>query len=634
MYIKKRAVLPLLAGASLLLSGFSWDFSGDKCKEALDLARQLPGLKDEAVRSRDEAKIVGICPDGAAAQYVAGQQAERAGNVDGAVSAYQRALQTDPSLAVASGSLGLLYLQKGLLDDAAVELTKGVTGAPSPTLNKALARVMLQKRVYALAKYYLGEAARQAPDDPEVMVVKAELYQAEGQSERAQDEYRRALLADPSSEEACMGLAQLYLKENQQDKALDLLKKTAVANPHSSQIHLMLADIYEKQGDVKQSQYERLLGGQKVAVPTTEPQPQPEGIVQGDQLALKGQIDQAADAYRTVLKTQPDAVQPYEKLGALYQKAGRESEALAAYREATYRHSDDPFVYYNLGLLYEKRNQLDEAVVAYKRAIEKKPDLADAHLKLADIRLVQGNSKEAVDQYLEFLKLKPESADIRLKLARVFVKFKQLDKAEESYLDVLKLAPDNADAHRELAAVYRSEDKLDKAVEQYKRALELVKNDTESRNALVTIYVKTKQYDDLTALLKEAAELNPGDPVSFYRLGLVYDFRKEYDNAITSYKKAIELKGDYARALHALGRVYMKTGRLSEAREALEAAKQADPKLADTTVLLNNIRDDFNPVPHKFAKTKHYKKHKKKAAHKMSKKKVAKKKKVTKKKRK
>lgn len=627
MYIKKRVALPLLAVAALLLSGFSWNFSGGRCKEALELAKQLPGLQDDAARSMEEAKIVELCPDGAAAQYVAGLQAERAGALDAAVSAYRRALQHEPAMAVASGNLGVLYLQRGMLDDAAVELTKAVAGAPTPAFHKALGKVMAEKRVYSLALYHLGEAGRQAPGDAGVMVGLAEVYQNQGQVSRAEDEYRRALVVESSSEQASLGLAQLYLQKNEPDKALDLLKKTAVANPRSSRVHLLLADIYEKKGDTKQAEYERLLGGRKGATAVvTELPPQAEGIVLGDQLAAKGEIDRAAEAYRSVLKTLPDAVQPYERLGALYLKAGRDGEAITAYREASYRQSVNPEVHYNLGLLYEKRNQLDEAVVSYKRAIEKQPEFAEARLKLADIRMARGNTQEAVEQYSEFLKLKPESADIHLKLARILVKTKALPQAVESYLAVLKLAPENPEAHRELAAVYRSQDSGNKAVEHYKRALELAKGDTDSRNALVTIYVKNKQYDELTVLLKEAAELAPDDPNNHYRLGLVYDFRKEYDSAIESYKKAVGLKGDHARALHALGRVYMKTGRLAEAREALEAAKQADPNLVETSILLNNIRDDFNPTPRKAVKSKKSKKSaNKKAAKKSATKKTTKK---------
>jgi hypothetical protein len=48
----------------------------------------------------------------------------------------------------------------------------------------------------------------------------------------------------------------------------------------------------------------------------------------------------------------------------------------------------------------------------------------------------------------------------------------------------------------------------------------------------------------------------------------------------------------------------MKTGRLSEAKDTLEAAKKADPTMEETAVLLNNIRDEFNPEPRKITKGK------------------------------
>jgi tetratricopeptide (TPR) repeat protein len=604
MYRKRTTVLPLLAGAFFLLTGFSWNFGGDKCKDALELANKLPVISDDATRTSDEARILASCPDGAAAQFVQGLQAERVGNSDGAIAAYRRALQKEPGFAAASGNLGLLYLQKGLQDDAAVALTKGLSGQSVPAYHKALAKIMMDKKFYVLALYHYGEAGSKQPSDAGVLAGQAEVYAAQGQTDRAIDEFRRALLLDPSHEQATLSLAGIYLQQNQQDAALDLLKKASTANPRSSRLHLMLADIYDKKGDAKQAEYERLLGGKKGTAVVEEQPAKPEGLALGDQLAAKGEVDKAAEAYRAVLKQQPDSVEPLEKLGALYFRAGRDGDALLAYRDATHLGSANPEVYYNLGLLYEKRNQLDEAVVAYKRAIEKKPTFAEARLKLADIRLGRGNTQEAVEQYVEFLKLKPESADIHLKLARIFVKNKNLSLAEESYKAVLKLAPDNVEANREVAAVYRATGATDKAVEHYTKALELQKDDSESRNALVAIYVKDKKYDKLAELLQQAVALAPDDANNHYKLGLIYDFKKEYDNAIASYKKAIELKPDHARALHALGRVYMKIGRLSEAREALEAAKKADPSMEETSILLNNIRDEFNPVPRKAGKSK------------------------------
>jgi hypothetical protein len=48
----------------------------------------------------------------------------------------------------------------------------------------------------------------------------------------------------------------------------------------------------------------------------------------------------------------------------------------------------------------------------------------------------------------------------------------------------------------------------------------------------------------------------------------------------------------------------MKAGQLDEAREALEAARKADPSMEETSILLSNIRDEFNPEPRRITKGK------------------------------
>ena len=598
MHIRSVVSVSALIGAMLLLTGFTWGFSKDKCLKANDMALKLPTLTDDVQRSREESEILLLCPEGAAASFVQGMQAERAGNIDVAVTAYRRALQLEPAMSVASGNLGMLYLQKGLLDDAAVELTKALSGPGVPSYHKALGKIMTERRFYSLALYHYGETLRKAPDDAEAIAGQADVYAAQGQTDRAMEEYRRALLIAPSHEQASIELSRLYQHQNNPDNALKTLKKAVAANPRSAPLHLALGNLHEKQGDMQQAEYEWLLGGRKSASGAAQVS-QPEGILRGDRLAAQGEVERAADAYRSVQNDQPDAVIPFERLGLLYFKAGKDGDAIAAYREAAYRNSLNADVYYNLGRLYEKRNQLDEAIVYYKRTIELKPDHADARLKMADLRLSRGNIPEAIEQYIEFLKLKPESADIHLKLARIFLKNKQLSYAEDSYKAVLKLAPDNLDANREIASIYRTNGNNEKSMEHYKKALELQKDDAETRSALVAIYVKEKKYDELTALLKQSVEIAPDDPNNHYKLGLIYDFNKDYENAIASYQKAVELNPGHARALNALGRAYMKTGRLSEAREALEAAKKADPNLVEASILLNNMQDDFRPEPRK-----------------------------------
>lgn len=596
---KKNCNVFMLIVAPFLLTGFSWgsfSLGGDSCKEMMDAAVKLESLRDEAQIRLEEARILSECPDGAVSNFVNALQLERVGNIDGAISEYRKAILKERTFSLASGNLGLLYAQRGMNDDASVELARGLASASNPKYHKAMARILADRKVYPLAIYHYNEAGRELTRDSSIFLGLAEIYRSIGQQDRALEEYRRALSVDPNLEKANIGIAAISLERNDPDRAIEQLKRAEVANPQNRDIHLMLAEIYEKKGDVKLADYHYLLGGKGKSTSSA--------IQQSASLKVASGADKEIEALKIAVKERPDDVISYEKLGHIYRAAGNDAEAIEAYREAAHRNSGNSDVYLNLGILYEKLSQADEAVVAYKQAIKVKPDNYDARLRLGDIRLSRGFFQEAVEQYSEFLKLRPESPDIHLKLARIFAKSKETNLAIESYSHVLKYSPDDADANREIAALYKTKGLNEKAIEHYRKALAQHKDDAETRTALVSIYVKNKQYDEITLLLKEATELNPDDPNNHYKLGLIYDFKKDYDMAVANYKKAIEIKPDHARSLNALGRLYMKTGRLSEAKEVLEAAKKADPTIEETSILLNNVRDEFNPEPRKISKGK------------------------------
>ena len=608
----------MLACAATLLTGFSWGFGGEPCSNALDLAGTLETQNDEVQLRQTEARILSLCPDGGAGHFVSALQLERVGNLDGAINEYRKALQQERSFPAASGNLGLLYAQKGMNDEASVELARGLSSIQNPKYHRAMGRILAERKVYPLAIYHYSEAAREFTRDAGLFNGLAVAYAATGQPEKALEEYRRALTADPNSETAHIGIASIYMARNESDKALESLKKAETGNPQNREIHLMMAALYEKKSDATSAEYQYLLGGKPKTATTSTPQKA------SGETPLSGDPNKDAESIKTAIKENPRSATLYEKLGNLYRSGGKETEAIAAYKEAAHLNSTSHEVYLNLGILLEKRSLLDEAVVAYTQAIRIKADSADSHLRLADLRNNRGLYQEAVTHYSEFLKLKPDSPDIQLKLARIFARNKENNLAIEAYTAFLKHSPDNIEANREIATLYRAKGTNDKAVEHFTKVLKQQKDDMDTRNALVSIYVKNKQYDEITELLKGTAELFPDDPNNHYKLGLIYEFKKDYENAIAGYKKAIEHKTDHARSLNALGRLYMKTGRINEAKEMLEAAKKADPGMEETTVLLNNIRDEFNPEPRKITKGKKGKSKKTKKSSKTTKSKTTK----------
>lgn len=568
----------------------------NRCTDAKRIAATIPVNAGSEEAKEAEKQILDYCPDGAAGYFIQGLRAEREARHDDAIRNYREALRLDPAFPRAQGNLGLALLEKGSYDDAVVELTRAISSDPNPRYHQGLAEVFGKRKLYSLALYHYGEAANGLPSDPVIPTELASLYQDMGKKEDAEKQYRKALRLSPANESARLGLASLYMGEGETNRAIAELKQAQIANPGNKEINLLLAEAYEKMGDHQAADYESLLAGKQRGVLSDE------RLRRGDELMQAKEYAKAVEEFKAALKEKPEWPAALEKLVDAQTAAGLDDEAIASYKELLRLRIGGGDTHYNLGVVYERKGLIDEAVVEYKQAIHDSPDNGDARRRLADIYALRGSYPQAIEQYKELLKKGDSNPLLHLKLARAYLSAKNPQDAFASYKEAIRIAPDNLEARRELATLYRKSNLTNEAEQQYREILRIKKNDADARNVLTAIYVKTKKYDELITLLQEGVELAPNDPASHYKLGLIYEFKKDYDAAEAQYKKAIELKGDHAKSLNALGRIYLKMGKINEAKEVLEAAKKADPGMEETAVLLSNIKEELSPDTPRYSK--------------------------------
>jgi len=598
--MKRYLALPSLLAVTLLATGFSWPFpSSGGCRDAKRLILELPAQASDAKRADTEKRVAELCPTGAAGHYLRGLQFERGGNSDQAIQEYKETLSIDPDFYPASGNLGLIHLQKGASEEAAVELTAGLKSG-DPRYNAGLARIMFKKKLYQLAIYHYGEALVAFPNDAALHSELADSYAAVELRQKAEDEYHKAITIDPANTHARIGLGSLLLARGETDKAVNELKQAAFADPGNKEVHRLLAEGYSRKGDQKSADYERVLAG-------IAPKPAPskvDHIALGDGYRAAKDYDMAISEYRLRLGEDPTDALAMQRLGDCLLATGHDEEAMNYYRDALRNKAENAQLHFNLATIYERKALLDEAVVEYRQVLASNPDNDEARQHLADIYTLRGSFPQALEQYRELIKRKPADPVIQLKLARAYVNTKDLPAAVEAYQSAIKLDNDALEAHRELANLQRKRNQTDEAAKEYQEVLRLKRDDNEARTALTAIYIKNKNYDALATLLKEGVELAPNDPNAHYKLGLVYEFKKDYPQAIAQYQEAVTLKPDHAKALNAMGRVQMKNGRIAEAKASLEAAKKADPELEEPTVLLSNIKDELTPEPRSY-RSKH-----------------------------
>lgn len=570
--------------------GFSWGLGkSDPCIESRATLDTLSITTDTVKRTKLEVTILKACPNGAAGLFIKAQQAENGSKPDAAISLYRESLNKDTTIAEAHGNMGLLLYERGLKEEASVELSKGLMGRPDPRYHRALAGIMSYGSLPSLALFHYDEALKAFPDDIEIHTGRAEAYVQLGQFEKAEAEFVRLKTLQPNLVKFQLGLADVYRKAGKLDQAIDQLKLFLRNRLTDKEGHRLLAEVLMEKGEREAARKEFLLAGVDVSI-------NPDDFARkGDELMKAREFGQAISAYQTALNGRPVWQDVQYKLGKAQMSAGRDDDALATLTTLIKAGYKDGTAFYDLGLLRERGGQLDEAISAYRLAILHEPGNVNAHRRLAEIFTWRGSFTDAADQYRELIRLRGDNPLYHLNLGRVYDRMKDQKNAVSEYEFAVKLDPNNLEGHRELARIFLRSAQTAKAEQHYKDVLRLNNEDDTARNALITLYVKQKRYDDLTTFVKDWLERAPDDPQRHYRLGIVYEFKKEYDLAVSEYKKANELQPGNAKMLSALGRTYQKTGRISESREMLEAASKADPTLAEPQLLLSSINRTAHP---------------------------------------
>jgi tetratricopeptide (TPR) repeat protein len=173
---------------------------------------------------------------------------------DAAVADYNKSIAADPKRFESRLSLGLLLARQGHLQEAQEQLAAAVTLQPDPPnpvaqaqAYRALARLE-QTSDPASAKQHLLDALRLGPEQPDDLVLTAEIATANEDDETAEAAYRQLLTRQPQSSEATAGLVHLLLKEKKYAEAEQLLRTALSRDPDNPALNSQLASTLTYEG--------------------------------------------------------------------------------------------------------------------------------------------------------------------------------------------------------------------------------------------------------------------------------------------------------------------------------------------------------------------------------------------------
>ena len=436
----------------------------------------------------------------------------------------------------------------------------------------------------------------------------AQAYVAEGNSDRAIEEFKLALMYDPKSSLIQARLASEYIKKGNFTSAMEACKEALQHDPKYIDARLLLAGLLSttRNIDGAVAEYDHVLKDQ----PNHE-----EGNVYRAQLLMEeNRVVEAVQGLKSFLKRNPESALAWYYMGRAEQKQEHSKEAMTAFQKAVDLRPSFGQAALGLAYMYESAHQNEKAKVVYRDLVDRTQDPIAAN-RLATILLREEKFKEAV-VYLESVAVSdPEDMNVRVKLGLVKMELKDFDGAIKTFKAILAKNPDSDRIHYYLGSLYEELKQFDSAIQE----LKLVQTDSklftdatlhiaylfkqggkpeEAKNFMraalekapktasfylfqATLEEESKNIGSAIEVLEKAVGLFPQEEKLRYYLGSLYDRQSQPDKALVQMEKILELNAGNVDALNYIGYTWTQQGvRLGDAEKLIKKALSLRPNNA------------------------------------------------------
>jgi tetratricopeptide (TPR) repeat protein len=285
---------------------------------------------------------------------------------------------------------------------------------------------------------------------------------------KAIEEYRAAIDADPTSAYLTSGLAELYAKTGRIRDAVVEAQDIIKRNPNNLEARRLLGRIYLRSlGDMQAGsgsesvlklaieQYEQII--------RLQPDSMDDHLLLGRLYRLNNDLQKAENEFKTAVKLQPGSEEAVTTLAYLYNELGdtaRATQVLSSVPNA----ERSAKLYSALGYTYEQQKQYKNAVEAYRHAIELDRDNLDAIRGLAQNLLNDGQADAALEQYKVIADANPEDAQTYVRIAEIYRKQGKFELALDNLKKAESMVQDSVEVPYNIAAIYQAQGRYDEAI--------------------------------------------------------------------------------------------------------------------------------------------------------------------------
>jgi serine/threonine-protein kinase len=148
--------------------------------------------------------------------------------------------------------------------------------------------------------------------------------------------------------------------------------------------------------------------------------------------------------------------------------------------------------------------------------------------------------------------------------------------AKKDFEHAIELNPNSALAHSFYGGYLMNRGQSEKAILEVRKAHELDPLSPFINWSVANTLTDARRYDEAFEVLERAVELNPRYPGLMETLGWAYELKGRYEEALQEYREYCEIMGYHD--FYGMGTIYVKMGKVDEARKILESRLAASEK--------------------------------------------------------
>ncbi|MGR9049934.1 tetratricopeptide repeat protein [Halobacillus faecis] len=367
-----------------------------------------------------------------------------------------------------------------------------------------IAELYMQWGMLEEAKMVLHELIQRYPKEQELKVMMAEIHIDLDEDDEAIELLDQFGPEDEDYLQALVQLADLYQAQGLFEVAEQKLLMAKQVEPNSAIIDFALGELAFSNGEYSKSipyyenamHHQPVIGDIEVATRLAEA------------YAANGEFEQALEYFQKVEEDNPDVMFRY---GFVAYQANRNDIAIHVWEELIEK---DPYfqsVYPHLAQAYDSEGMPKEALEMAKKGLAKDEFNKELYHLAGTLSHRQGNKEEGYEWMREAVALDPGYKEAILFLIENYKSDDMNDKIIDLINELISLGEEDPNYLWELAQAYEEEERFKEAYEQYQQAYPSLKEDTDFLKSYGYFLVEEGRMSEARQIFEEYLAIDPTD---------------------------------------------------------------------------------------------------------------------------